>query len=199
MLKIQNLKKSFKGNIVINNLNLHLKQGELIHIKGSNGSGKSTLLKVISGLLEADEGSISKEPGLKIGALIENPSFIENETAVSNLKFLYNLTGRYDEEHVKTLFEQFNLDYNSTIKISKYSIGMRQKVGIIQAIMENQDLILLDEPTRGLDEDSICEFNKIINNYITTGKSILICAHDGVDGIHFNKVYRLIHGQLELV
>lgn len=149
MLKIQNLKKSFKGNIVINNLNLHLKQGELIHIKGSNGSGKSTLLKVISGLLEADEGSISKEPGLKIGALIENPSFIENETAVSNLKFLYNLTGRYDEEHVKTLFEQFNLDYNSTIKISKYSIGMRQKVGIIQAIMENQDLILLVEPTIG--------------------------------------------------
>lgn len=197
MLKVRNIKKNFKGNEVLKGVNLEVNECELVHIKGINGSGKSTLLKIIAGLMQQDEGEVTFENDVYLGALIENPNFIESETAVYNLKFLYDLKNTYDEANVKLLFEKLQLDYALYTPIKKYSVGMRQKVGIIQAVMENQNLILFDEPTRGLDEESIYAFNDIISSLIKQKKSVIICAHDGVSDIAFTHRYELKNGLLQ--
>lgn len=158
MLIINNLYKSFGPNSVLINLNLKVNKAELIHIKGYNGSGKSTLFKIICDILEPNEGHITFDQDVRIGALIENPGFLERENLEYNLKYLSNLINHFDEQKVKELCERLNLDYSNRSALKTYSVGMRQKVGIIQAIMENQNLILFDEPTRGLDEESVKEF-----------------------------------------
>lgn len=196
MLKLNSINKAFKHQTVLNDINLEIKEGELIHISGINGSCKTTLLKIISGLIKPEDGQLILDSSVKIGALIENPTFIENENMAFNLRFLYTLTHKYDESKVKDLTKLFLLDYISKTPIKKYSLGMRQKVGIIQAIMENQNLILLDEPTRGLDKESIKIFNKAIYKLIKERKSVIICAHDGIDNIEFSAEYEIKNGQL---
>lgn len=196
MLNLKKISKEFNNNIVLSDICLVVNNQELIHIKGKNGSGKSTLLKIIASLMKPDSGSVEITKNTKIGGLIENPSFIEDESLLYNLKFLYNLTGNFDESKVKRLTDQFGLDLYSKKKIKKYSVGMRQKAGIIQSIMEDQNLILLDEPTRGLDDESIQVFNTVIKGLINQGKSIIICAHDGVNDIEFTKKMELKNAKL---
>lgn len=196
MLKIENLKKAYKKNIVFENLNFQIHQGELIYIHGINGSGKSTLFKLICGISEKDDGTIIKDNNIEIGALIENPGFLENETLRFNLKFLASLKNHYDEQKISNLCEAFHLDYHNKAKLKEFSLGMKQKAGIIQAIMENQDLILLDEPTRGLDNEAIQTFCQIINDLHNNGKTIIIAAHDYLESLPFDKHYHLVNGEL---
>lgn len=196
MIKVLNISKAFNGIEVLKNITLTVDEGEIIYIKGSNGCGKSTLLKIIAGLLAPDAGEIDLGCN-RLGALIENPSFIENETAIFNLKFLYNFNGTFKIDYVKKYFDLLKLDINLKIPMKKYSIGMRQKVGIIQAVMENQNFILFDEPSRGLDEDSVLGFYKLIEDLKNEGKTIIICAHDGIDGIKFTKRYKLENGYVQ--
>ena len=197
MLKIENLKKSYKNYIVFEHLNLTINDGDLIYIHGINGSGKSTLFKIICGIIEADEGKVIKDDDTYIGALIENPGFIENETIRFNLKFLASLKNNYNEERIIELCQKFHLDYKNKNKLKEYSLGMRQKVGIIQAIMENQNVILLDEPTRGLDDEAIKTFCEIIKALNQEGKTIIIAAHDYLTQLPFNKHYHLKNGLLK--
>ncbi|MDE8341943.1 ABC transporter ATP-binding protein [Erysipelothrix rhusiopathiae] len=196
MLILENIKKSYKDLTVLENLNLELNDHSIIYIKGKNGCGKSTLLKIISGILKADGGSI-KTNYKNIGALIENPSFIEDQTLIKNLKFLFNIKSNFNYEYVKELADAFDLEIDSKIKMKNYSVGMRQKAGLIQAIMEDQDLILLDEPTRGLDDESILSFTNIISNM--KAKTIIICSHDEIEDINFDKKFELVNGKLEKI
>lgn len=196
MLKIEKLAKSFHKNTVLNELDFQVKQGDLIYIHGINGSGKSTLFKIICGILEPDKGTVIKDPQIHIGALIENPGFIENESIYYNLHFLASLKHHYDEQRIIQLCQMFYLDYQSKGKLKDYSLGMRQKTGIIQAIMEDQNFILLDEPTRGLDEESVDAFCLLINQLNKEGKTIIIAAHDYLKQIHYNHTYHLKDGNL---
>ena len=168
-----------------------MKKGDLVHFFGPNGSGKSTLFKMIVDILSPDKGRIIIESGKHIGASIENPGFIENETILYNLKYLYSLLNVYNmdaEEKIKELCNQFNLDLYSKEKMKNYSVGMRQKVAIIQAVMENQDIILLDEPTRGLDQEGINQFYELINNYHKKkNKVIIIASHDLMNKLPYTK------------
>lgn len=198
MIKLLNISKKFNAIEVLKDISLEIDEGDVVYIKGSNGCGKSTLLKIIAGLLDPDNGEIDTANNY-IGALIENPSFIENETALYNLQFLYNLRGKFDKEHVKKYFDYLKMDMSISLPIKKYSIGMRQKIGIIQAVMEDQQLILLDEPSRGLDEDSINGFFELIKALKNEGKTIIICAHDGVSGIDFTKKYELKNGTIQKI
>lgn len=192
MLKIENVSKKFHRNIIFEKINLKFEKGDLVHLYGINGSGKSTLFKMITDIMEPDEGKIIIEQGKRIGAVIENSGFIENETILYNLKYLYSLLNPYDEsieKNIVDLCKEFNLDLYNTDKIKSYSVGMRQKVAIIQAIMENQDIILLDEPTRGLDQDAVSEFFNIINKLAKTKeKVIIIASHDLMDKLDYNKM-----------
>ena len=197
MIKIENLKKSYNNYIVFEHLHLDIHDGDLIYIRGINGSGKSTLFKIICGIIEADDGHIFKDEYTHIGALIENPGFLENDTIRFNLKFLSSLKNNYNEERIVELCKIFNLDYNNKSKLKHYSLGMRQKTGIIQAIMEDQNVILLDEPTRGLDDDSIEAFCHIITQLHEEGKTIIIAAHDYLKQLPFNKHYHLNNGILK--
>jgi ABC-2 type transport system ATP-binding protein len=197
MIEFKSISKSFNGNMILKDVNLKIDEGEMIRISGINGCGKSTLLKIAVGLLNPDNGQIDyKKYRNEIGALIENPAFIENETALYNLKFLYNLKNHFDENKVYNLMTDFLLDPKSNIPVKKYSVGMRQKLGIIQAIMEDQKVIYLDEPTRGLDEESIGGFYSIINKLHQQNKTIIICSHEKLEGLLFDKEYVLKNGKI---
>ncbi len=199
MLQLKSVQKQFKGNEVLKGVDMQILPGQLIHIKGRNGSGKSTLLKIIAKLWAPDSGEVIFNPNVVVGALIENPNFIESESLAYNLKFLYSLTKRYDDNainKIRTLCELFHLKYDQKTAMKKYSLGMRQKAGIIQAVMEDQNLILLDEPTRGLDEDSMDAFRQLLQKLIQNKKSVVICAHDGVEEIPFTHIYELKNGIL---
>ncbi|MEG0328742.1 MAG: ATP-binding cassette domain-containing protein [Erysipelothrix sp.] len=180
MIEVVNVSKSLGKNKVINNLSFYVNRGDIILIKGSNGSGKTTILRLICGLLNPDEGTITYQEGTKIGALIENPSFIPNYTIKENLNFLFKLKSQelYNHSKLEDLCNMFGLDFNDVTAVKKYSLGMKQKLGIIQAIMEDQNLILLDEPTRGLDEESVKTFIQLIDDLSIDGKSVIIASHD---------------------
>lgn len=197
LLVFNNISKSFNKVAVLNDCSLRIKRGDLIHIKGSNGSGKSTLLKILSGLLESDKGTIEIHKEVYIGALIENPEFAEYSTIKENLVFLAKLKNNYNESKIEHLCNIFNLDFNDKKFIKNFSVGMKQKLGIIQAIMEDQNLIFLDEPTRGLDELSIKAFEDYINQLISDKKcAVIITSHDMIEGLKYSHYYSLINGVL---
>ncbi|NVY95965.1 ABC transporter ATP-binding protein [Lactobacillus sp. DCY120] len=197
MLIIKNITKSFQQQPVLTNVSLTATGGELIHISGPNGCGKSTLFKIVSGLLLPDEGKVELEKGDVLGALIENPQFLEYETAMTNLRFLGNLNHRFDMSKTETLLQQFGLDIHNHQPVSKYSVGMRQKLGIIQAVMENQNIILLDEPTRGLDPDSIKQFIKLLTHLKQEKKLVIVASHDQIAGLAYDRSLILQAGQLD--
>ena len=196
LMEIKGLSKSFKNKKVLQNLDMQIAKADLILIQGTNGCGKSTLLKIIAGLMKCDDGEIITSEPIKLGAFIENPSFIENETALFNMQFLMELNGKFDKEKVAALCDKFYLDLDDQTPVKKFSIGMRQKLGIIQAIMEDQNFILFDEPTRGLDKESMEIFDQLIMTLQKEEKTIIICAHDGVSNIPFNKAYKMEEGRL---
>ncbi|MGM9911676.1 MAG: ABC transporter ATP-binding protein [Lacticaseibacillus absianus] len=197
MLKVTHVSKKFKDADVLKDVSLTVKPGELIHIVGINGSGKSTLFKIITGLLKADSGTISLDSGDVIGALIENPGFLEYETAWDNLRFLANVHHKFQADKVKKLLTDFDLDPDSRQAIGKYSIGMRQKVGIVQAIMEDQNIILLDEPTRGIDKKGVKQFVDLLERLKAEGKAVVVASHDDIPGLVYDRTLTLENGELK--
>ena len=197
MLELRQIKKSFGQKLVLKNVSLLAKPGELIHISGINGSGKSTIFKIITGLLEADSGEIRLGENDVVGALIENPDFLEYESAMSNLHFLANLNKRFNEKEVRGLLRYFMLDPDDPEPIAKYSVGMRQKVGIIQAVMENQNVILLDEPTRGIDQESISLFVALLKKLKQQNKIVVVASHDQINELKYDRFFILRQGILQ--
>ena len=197
MLELRQIKKSFGQKLVLKNVSLLAKPGELIHISGINGSGKSTIFKIITGLLEADSGEIRLDKNDIVGALIENPDFLEYESAMTNLHFLANLNKRFNEKEVRGLLRYFMLDPDDPEPIAKYSVGMRQKVGIIQAVMENQNVILLDEPTRGIDQESISLFVALLKKLKQQNKIVVVASHDQINELKYDRFFILRQGILQ--
>lgn len=197
MLKLKQIKKSFEQKLVLKSVSLTAKPGELIHISGINGSGKSTIFKIITGLLKADSGEIKLDENDIVGALIENPNFLEYESAMSNLHFLANLNKRFNEKEVRDLLQYFMLDPDDPEPIVKYSVGMRQKVGIIQAVMENQNIILLDEPTRGIDQESIGLFVAMLKKLRQQNKIVVVASHDQINELKYDRQFVLQRGILQ--
>ena len=197
MLELKQIKKSFGQKLVLKNVSLLAKPGELIHISGINGSGKSTIFKIITGLIDADSGEIRLDKNDIVGALIENPDFLEYESAMTNLHFLANLNKRFNEKEVRGLLRYFMLDPDDPEPIAKYSVGMRQKVGIIQAVMENQNIILLDEPTRGIDQESISLFVALLKKLKQQNKIVVVASHDQINELKYDRLFILRQGILQ--
>ncbi|NVY96591.1 ABC transporter ATP-binding protein [Lactobacillus sp. DCY120] len=196
MLTLKNIAKSFQQQTVLVDISLTASTGCLIHIAGPNGCGKSTLFKIITGLLKPDQGTIALAEGSILGALIENPQFLEYETALTNLRFLGDLNQRFNLERTQKLLQQFGLDLENRQRVSKYSVGMRQKLGIIQAVMEEQNIILLDEPTRGLDPESIQQFIQLLEKLKQEQKLVIVASHDEIPGLVYDRALVLRNGQL---
>ncbi len=196
MLKIEHLNKKFGKKEVLKDVSLTLSPGERIHIIGKNGSGKSTIFKIITGILKQNDGTVEIGTDDVIGAVIENPGFLEYESGLENLKFLAELNHDYDEKLVKELMEEFSLDPEDSQPVSRYSIGMRQKLGIIQAIMENQNIVLLDEPTRGIDKEGIETFVKILGQLKEQKRAVIIASHDDISNLVYDRELKLKDGVL---
>lgn len=211
VLSIKNLSKSLEHKQVLKNVNLDLERGDIIGITGKNGSGKTTLLRIIIGLFYPSSGDVIIEgkkliPGFlgnlptNVSALIENPNFLPEFTGFQNLKILASIRNKISAEDIKNTMNLVGLSPSNNKNVSKYSLGMKQRLGIAQAIMEKPDIILFDEPTNALDSDGVKIFTDIVNNMSKSGTSFIMVSHKKEDIYTLcNKVYRIENGELNVI
>ena len=184
-IEIKNVSKEFKNITVLNNINLVLEEGNIYGLYGRNGAGKSVLLKLICGFYIPTSGEIlydgqnlnfKKEFPKDLRALIEKPSFFPELTGYENLKLLAKIQNKINDNDIIKALEIVNLKNEMNKKYSKYSLGMKQKLGIAQAIMENPKIIILDEPFNGIEQKTV---EKLINylNSIKDDRLIIISSH----------------------
>lgn len=172
-ITIENVSKEYKNEYVLRNITLTLQSGKVYGLYGKNGSGKTMLMRMICGLIRPTTGRIcidGKELGKNIsfpnsvGALIENPGFIESFSGYNNLKMLADIKRIIGKKEIEEVLKHVNLYDQKNKKVRKYSLGMKKKLGIAAAIMENPELVLLDEPMNALDKNSMECVRKIINH-----------------------------------
>ena len=205
-IKIENLSKTIKGVDVLKDINLNLEKGKIYGFRGKNGSGKTMLFRAICGLIRPTKGKIivnNQELGKdisfpqKLGILIEYPGFLEGLSGYKNLKYLSSIRGEINDKTILESIKKVGLDPNNNIKVKKYSLGMKQRLGLAQAIMENPDLLILDEPTNALDENGVHEINLIFKEFANEGKTILIASHDREElDLICDEVYTIHDGKI---
>ncbi|GKX68175.1 ATP-binding cassette domain-containing protein [Inconstantimicrobium mannanitabidum] len=204
-VKVTNVTKDIKKTKVLNNINLTVKKGQAYGIIGRNGSGKSMLFKAICGLINITDGEIvvfdkSIKNGNfpdKLGMIIEHPGFLPQYSALKNLQILASINNAIDDSKIKETIALVGLDPNNTLPIKKYSLGMKQRLGIAQALMEDPKLLVLDEPMNGLDSKGVEEIRKILLNLKSQSVTILLASHmqDDIDEI-CDHVYNMENGFL---
>ena len=190
MIQLQNVTKRIKENTVLDNVSYTFKSGFVYGLYGQNGSGKTMLLRAISGLINLDSGSIFID-GEKLhdkiefppetGIVIENMELLPECSATRNLQMLAKIKNIADEKDIIFSLERVGLDPDSDKKVKKFSLGMKQRLNIAQAIFENQKIILLDEPTNALDEDAVQLIYKIIREEKSRGATIIVATHHKED------------------
>ena len=185
-IEVKNLSKSFKDISIINNINIKFESGNIYGLYGRNGSGKSVFLKLLCGFYRPTEGEIlydgiNLDANLKfpqnLRALIEKPSFFPELTGYENLKLLAQIQNKISDKEILESLETVNLIQEKDKKFSKYSLGMKQKLGIAQAIMENPDIIILDEPFNGVEQVSVEKIINYLKNEKMKNKIIIFCTH----------------------
>lgn len=190
-IEIKHVYKSFKSVPLFKDINLNCKKGEIVGIIGANGVGKSVLFKIIAGLIMPDKGEVfvyGKDIVLDrsiphhLGALIEEPGFIPSYSGLDNLKFLASIRNEISESEILNVLEMVGLLEDKNKKVKYYSLGMKKKLGIAQAIMENPELLLLDEPMNALDKRSIEQMRSIFLKLANEKKvTILLASHNEKD------------------
>lgn len=190
MIQLQNVTKRIKENTVLDNVSYTFKSGFVYGLYGQNGSGKTMLLRAISGLINLDSGSIFVD-GEKLhdkiefppetGIVIENMELLPECSAKRNLQMLAKIKNIADEKDIRFSLERVGLDPDSDKKVKKFSLGMKQRLNIAQAIFENQKIILLDEPTNALDEEAVQLIYKIIREEKSRGATIIVATHHKED------------------
>lgn len=177
MIRLKEVSKEIKGNFVLKDINIELNEGNLYLLKGHNGCGKTMLLRMICGLITPTTGIIEKDNSYDFGVLIENPKFLENETGFYNLKYLASIRNIIGKEQIDKSLRIFNIYDVRNKKVKSYSLGMKQRLGIAQAFMEDPDVILLDEPFNALDEKNFNLVFDYIKTQKTKGKIIVVVTH----------------------
>lgn len=207
VVSIKNLCKKINGEVILDKVSLDVEAGQIYGIIGRNGSGKSMLFKSICGLITATSGTISVfskeikngEIPENLGALIENPGFLNRYTGFKNLKYLASIRNLIKDEDIYKALSLVGLDPQSTKTVKKYSLGMKQRLGIAQAIMEKPQLLILDEPMNGLDNEGVKAIRDLLLHLKNCGVSILIASHNSEDiKALCDKVYKMDKGILSL-
>lgn len=203
-IEIKNYTKIIKDKEILSDINLTLESGQVYGFYGRNGSGKTMLFRAICAFMKPTSGNIyidgksvvNDEYDLSnIGVLIETPKFFNYLSGYENLALLYEMNHPRNKQHILDIMDKFDLKEAAMNKYKTYSLGMRQKLAIIQALMEDQQIIILDEPTNGLDEQSVNTFRTIIQEEKDKGKLVLIASHNKDDlKILCEKVYKLEDG-----
>ena len=206
MISIENLNKQFKNQLVLNNINVKFSNGHIYGIIGRNGSGKTVLLKCICGFLKPTTGVISVNHKIvgkdidfpeNLGFIIETPGFLLNYSGYKNLKYLASIREKIDSNEIKESMSLVGLDSADKKHVGKYSLGMRQRLGIAQAIMEKPDILVLDEPMNALDKNGVEEMRRLFLKMKSEVKLILLTSHNREDiEILCDEVYEMEEGIL---
>lgn len=190
IIQIDHVDKQFKDVKVLKDINASFEKGKIHGLIGRNGSGKTVLMKCICGFMKPTSGTIvvaGKQVGKDVdipqnmGVIIEAPGFLPGYSGFKNLKFLADIQKKADSEQIKKTMDRVGLDPESKKHVSKYSLGMRQRLGIAQAIMEDPDILILDEPMNGLDNQGVEDIRKLLLDLKEEGKTILIASHSAED------------------
>lgn len=190
IISVENVTKQFKEQTVLNDVSLEIKEGEICGIVGRNGSGKTVLFKCICGLLKPTTGKIyvrNQEIGKDIdiprnlGVIIESPGFLNHYSGYRNLELLATLQNKISKAEILKAIQIVGLEGSEKKRVGKYSMGMRQRLGIAQAIMEKQDILILDEPMNGLDKNGVNEVRNLLLDLKKTGYTILLASHNQED------------------
>ncbi|MBQ1682046.1 MULTISPECIES: ATP-binding cassette domain-containing protein [Agathobacter] len=186
-VELKNVTKIIQKNEVLKGINLTFEGGKIYGLRGKNGSGKTMLMRAISGLITLTDGEIiidGKRLGKdmsfpeSIGILLENPSFIDNYSGYQNLKALADMNHLISEDEIRKTIQMVGLDPNDKKKYKKYSLGMKQRLGIAAAIMEKPNLLLLDEPINAIDEKGVEQIRKILFDLKSEDRIIIVACHD---------------------
>ena len=190
VINVENACLTINKNVILDNINFEAGEGEIVGIVGRNGSGKTMLMKCICGFIPLTSGRITvdgKEIGKDVdfpastGVIIETPGFVPYYTGFHNLKILSEIGTRILDERIKEAMKLVGLDPGLKRHVGKYSLGMRQRLGIAQAIMEDQRILILDEPFNGLDADGVVDIRRLLLEYKEQGRTVLIASHIAQD------------------
>jgi len=187
---VEHVYKSFGKEDVLVDVNLTISPGSIVGVVGNNGCGKTVLMKCICGFMKPDRGIIhvgGKRVGKdcdfpdSLGIIIETPGFIPDMSGYRNLRTLASLKGLIGKKEIKAVLEKVGLAPNMHKAVTKYSLGMRQRLGIAQAIMEDPAVLILDEPFNGLDKTGVAEMRELLISLKQSGKAILLASHNAED------------------
>lgn len=189
-ITLKNISKKIKRNIILQNVNMEMESHKIYGLVGSNGSGKTMLMRIMTGLVSYDDGELlvdnkivkhNEEIYFNMGVIIEKPEFFNDLNGLDNLILLSKLKNCIFESDIIKTMNLVGLDPYNTKKVKEYSLGMKQRLGIAQAIMEDPDVLILDEVTSALDDDGIEMVHRILNEEKEKGKLIIISSHNKQD------------------
>ena len=209
IISVKNVDLKIGKTQILKDINVDFEEGKIHGLIGRNGSGKTMLMKCICGFIKVTCGEITvdgKRVGKDVdfpkdmGIIIETPGFIPYYSGYKNLKLLAGLNNKIGREQVREAMKKVGLDPNLKRHVKKYSLGMRQRLGLAQAIMENPKILVLDEPFNGLDKDGVKEMREYLLSYKEHGKTILICSHSAEDiSVLCETVHEMDKGRLERI
>lgn len=208
MIQIENLSKRYGKNEILRQITVRFESGGIYGLVGANGCGKTTLMRCICGFSQPTTGyvlvngclvggrrALRRNPALqrsgavsetadfapKTGVIIESPGFLPNESGLTNLMLLADMSGRADRAAARSAMETLGLSPDERKPVGRYSLGMRQRLGFAQAIMENPDVLVLDEPFNAMDRDAMEEVHALLRQFREAGKTILLASHSAAD------------------
>lgn len=205
-VSLRNVEKKFGHVTAIHSVSLGFEKGTIIGLIGCNGSGKTVLMKMICGLMRPTRGTVevmgapvtlNRRSKASIGAIIETPGFLPEYTGYRNLKFLAGIKKKASDEDIRQALETVGLSGEANKRVRKYSLGMRQRLGIAQAIMERPELIILDEPMNGLDRQGVADMRALFLKLRNEGRTILLASHNALDiDVLCDTVYGIENGHI---
>ena len=190
IIVVENVSKKFGDNLVLDNVCVNFEKGKIHGIIGRNGSGKTMLMKCICGFVPVTSGTITvagKKVGKDVdvphnmGIIIETPGFLNSYSGYNNLKFLAGINKKIGKDRIMEVMELVKLDPHNKKHVGKYSLGMRQRLGLAQALMENPDILILDEPMNGLDQSGVDEMRGVLSSLAKGGTTIIMANHNAED------------------
>ncbi|MBD5096062.1 MAG: ATP-binding cassette domain-containing protein [Lachnospiraceae bacterium] len=186
-IELKNVTKVINRNVVLDDISYSFEGGSVYGLSGKNGCGKSMLMRCIAGLIYAEKGIVKINEDIlgkdisfprSIGVLIENPVFLNEYTGFENLKLIADIDGNIQDEEISDCIKKVGLNPDDKKKFFKYSLGMKQRLGIAAAIMGMPEVILLDEPINAIDEEGVSEIRRIVRNLVDKNRIIIVACHD---------------------
>lgn len=206
-IEINHVTKNFGAETILHDVHISMEQGRVYGISGNNGSGKTVLMKCICGFLPVTSGSIRIDGKIigteidfpeSIGVIIETPGFLIHLSGLRNLELLASLRGQISTEEIRRAIIRAGLNPNLKKPVAKYSLGMRQRLGIAQAIMEDPKFLILDEPFNGLDKHGVADIRTLLLELKQQGKTILLASHNSEDiRILCDRVFEIDGGRIQ--